>query len=312
MFAKPVAELTDGKFQIQVFAAGEIVPGLQALDALRTARSRCATPCPTTMSARTRPSRSPRVPFGLNARQQNAWLYQGGGNELFNEFYKKYNIYRLAAAATPARRWAAGSARRSRRRRSQGPEDAHRRLRRPGARRSSASCRSRSPAATSIRRWRRARSTPPSGSARTTTRSSASTRSRRTTTTPAGGKAARRCTSSSTSRSGTSCRRATRRDPQRGRTYANTWMQATLRRAQSRRRSSAWSRAARSCGRSRRGPGSLPQGRQRALCRDLGQESPSSRRCIDNMIAFRNDQYLWWQVAEYTYDGFMIRSRPRG
>ena len=32
-FAKAVAEATDNKFQIQVFAAGEIVPGLQALDA---------------------------------------------------------------------------------------------------------------------------------------------------------------------------------------------------------------------------------------------------------------------------------------
>src|SRR3954447_20478994 len=32
--AKQVSQLTDGKFQIQVFAAGEIVPGLQALDAV--------------------------------------------------------------------------------------------------------------------------------------------------------------------------------------------------------------------------------------------------------------------------------------
>ena len=29
------------------------------------------------------------------------------------------------------------------------------------------------------------------------------------------------------------------------------------------------------------------------------------------MVAFRNDEYLWWQVAEYTYDSFMIRSRSR-
>jgi len=29
------------------------------------------------------------------------------------------------------------------------------------------------------------------------------------------------------------------------------------------------------------------------------------------MQAFRNDEYLWWQVAEYTYDTFMIRTRPR-
>jgi TRAP-type mannitol/chloroaromatic compound transport system substrate-binding protein len=55
------------------------------------------------------------VPFGLNARQQNAWLSQGGGNELINEFYKKFNIVHAIPAATPAPRWAAGSARRSRR-----------------------------------------------------------------------------------------------------------------------------------------------------------------------------------------------------
>jgi hypothetical protein len=29
-------------------------------------------------------------------------------------------------------------------------------------------------------------------------------------------------------------------------------------------------------------------------------------------VAFRNDEYLWWQVAEYSYDSFMIRSRTRG
>ena len=35
MFAKRVAEMTDGKFQIRVFAAGEIVPGLQVADAVQ-------------------------------------------------------------------------------------------------------------------------------------------------------------------------------------------------------------------------------------------------------------------------------------
>jgi TRAP-type mannitol/chloroaromatic compound transport system substrate-binding protein len=36
------------------------------------------------------------------------------------------------------------------------------------------------------------------------------------------------------------------------------------------------------------------------------------KKAIESMIAFRNDQYLWWQVAEYTFDSYMIRSRPRG
>jgi TRAP-type mannitol/chloroaromatic compound transport system substrate-binding protein len=39
--------------------------------------------------------------------------------------------------------------------------------------------------------------------------------------------------------------------------------------------------------------------------------NPDFKKVLDSMQAFRNDEYLWWQVAEYTYDSFMIRSRTR-
>jgi TRAP-type mannitol/chloroaromatic compound transport system substrate-binding protein len=39
--------------------------------------------------------------------------------------------------------------------------------------------------------------------------------------------------------------------------------------------------------------------------------NPDFKKVWDSIVAFRNDEYLWWQVAEYTYDTFMIRSRPR-
>ena len=101
--AKQVAELTDNKFQIQVFAAGEIVPGLQALDAVSNNTVEMCHTCSyyyvgkdPTFAIGT------AVPFGLNARQMNAWLFQGGGNELFNEFYKKYNIHAMPAGNTGA------------------------------------------------------------------------------------------------------------------------------------------------------------------------------------------------------------------
>ena len=42
------------------------------------------------------------MPFGLNARQMNAWLYHGGGNDLLNEFYAKHNIYGMPAGNTGA------------------------------------------------------------------------------------------------------------------------------------------------------------------------------------------------------------------
>jgi TRAP-type mannitol/chloroaromatic compound transport system substrate-binding protein len=48
------------------------------------------------------------------------------------------------------------------------------------------------------------------------------------------------------------------------------------------------------------------------LWAEISEKNPEFKKMIDNMTSFRNDQYLWWQVAEYTYDGFMIRSRPRG
>ena len=36
--------------------------------------------------------------------------------------------------------------------------------------------------------------------------------------------------------------------------------------------------------------------------------NPDFKKIYDTMMAFRNEEYLWWQVAEYTYDSFMIRS----
>src|SRR6202453_2678001 len=100
-FSKYVAEMTDNKFQIQVFAAGEIVPGLQALDATSNGTIEMShtvayyyvgkDPTFAIYSA---------VPFRLNARQQNSWWYQGGGMELGNEFFKKYGVIGFACGNT--------------------------------------------------------------------------------------------------------------------------------------------------------------------------------------------------------------------
>ena len=90
-FAKAVSEATDGKFQIQVFAGGEIVPALQALDAVQNGTVEACHTCmyyywgkdPTFAFGTA-------VPFGLNSRQMNAWFYHGGGNQLIDEFLADY------------------------------------------------------------------------------------------------------------------------------------------------------------------------------------------------------------------------------
>jgi TRAP-type mannitol/chloroaromatic compound transport system substrate-binding protein len=99
--AKRIAEITDNKFQIQVFAAGEIVPGLQVLDAVQNGTvemGHTATyyyfgkdPAFTFGTA---------LPFGLNTRQQNAWQFQGGGMELLNDFFKTYNCWGVPTGNT--------------------------------------------------------------------------------------------------------------------------------------------------------------------------------------------------------------------
>src|SRR4026208_1437945 len=96
-------ELTDGKFQLQVFAAGEIVPALQVLDAVsngtvelgHTATYYYIGKDPTW-------ALFCAIPFGLNTRQQNAWFYDGDGMKLMNEFAKKSNVYCLFSRNTGA------------------------------------------------------------------------------------------------------------------------------------------------------------------------------------------------------------------
>src|SRR4051794_10643713 len=89
-FAKQVAELTDNKFQIQVFQAGELVPGLQALDATsKNTVEMCHTVSYYYVGKDPTFAIYASVPFGLNARMQNSWWYQGGGMEIGNEFFKK-------------------------------------------------------------------------------------------------------------------------------------------------------------------------------------------------------------------------------
>ena len=101
VLSKAVSEATDGKFQIQVFAAGEIVPALQAADAVTNGTvEMCHTASYYYVGKDPTFAFGTAVPFGLNARQQNAWFYHGGGMDLLNEFYKKHNIYAVPGGNT--------------------------------------------------------------------------------------------------------------------------------------------------------------------------------------------------------------------
>ena len=102
-FAKRVAAITDNKFQIRVFAAGEIVPGLQVVDAVQNETVECGhTASYYYVGKDPTFAFDTAVPFGLNTRQHNAWVYYGGGLELMREFYKDYNMTSFLMSNTGA------------------------------------------------------------------------------------------------------------------------------------------------------------------------------------------------------------------
>ena len=47
------------------------------------------------------------------------------------------------------------------------------------------------------------------------------------------------------------------------------------------------------------------------LYREISAENPLFKKVWDSTLAFRNDQYLWWQIAEYGYDTYLIRTRAK-
>jgi TRAP-type mannitol/chloroaromatic compound transport system substrate-binding protein len=92
-FCRHVSELTEGAFTIQQFAAGEIVPGLQALDAVQAGTVEAAyTGLLFYVGKDPAFSLTASAPFMMNPRAQNAWYYHGGGLTMTNEFLRKHNV----------------------------------------------------------------------------------------------------------------------------------------------------------------------------------------------------------------------------
>ena len=101
ILSKRVAALTNGKFDIRVFAGGELVPGLQVLDAVQNGTVECGHSASYYYVGKNMAfAFDCAMPFGLTARQQNAWMVAGGGLELMREFFKGYNIVQFPGGNT--------------------------------------------------------------------------------------------------------------------------------------------------------------------------------------------------------------------
>ncbi|TCZ62908.1 TRAP transporter substrate-binding protein [Roseicella aquatilis] len=90
--SRRVAELTDGRFRITPFPAGEIVPALQVLDAVQGGTVECGhTPALFYVGKEPALAFFTCVPFGMNRRQMAAWMRYGDGLALANEMFAAFN-----------------------------------------------------------------------------------------------------------------------------------------------------------------------------------------------------------------------------
>ena len=96
-----VTAMTNGKFTITPYAAGEIAKGFGVLDAVAQGDVECGHSASYYYFDKN-PALAfgTNIPFGLTAEQQNAWLYYGGGQELINRLYADFGIISFAAGNT--------------------------------------------------------------------------------------------------------------------------------------------------------------------------------------------------------------------
>ncbi len=98
-----VGELSSGRFVIEPFAAGELVPGLEVLDAVQNGSVECGhTSSYYYIGKNPSLAFGTSVPFGLTAQQQNAWLYEGGGNDALNRIFADFGVISFPAGNTGA------------------------------------------------------------------------------------------------------------------------------------------------------------------------------------------------------------------
>jgi len=99
--ARRVEKLTAGAFQIRVFPPGEIVPGLQVLDAVEQGTVECGHTAGYYYGGKESAlAIDTCLPFGMGVRQHNAWLYSGGGLELLRSVYQRFGCINFPAGHT--------------------------------------------------------------------------------------------------------------------------------------------------------------------------------------------------------------------
>ena len=89
-FADQVTKCTGGRLTVQLFAAGEIVPAFESIDAVKAGTIEMGHGCPYYWKGKAPAAEFvSNFPFGLTAQEYNAWYHFGGGDKLCDELYSE-------------------------------------------------------------------------------------------------------------------------------------------------------------------------------------------------------------------------------
>lgn len=91
--AKTITEMSGGRIKITVYGGGELVPPLEVFDAVSNGTAQMGHAGSYYWKGKTPEAQFfGAVPFGMNAQEMNAWLYHGGGLDLWTELYEQFNL----------------------------------------------------------------------------------------------------------------------------------------------------------------------------------------------------------------------------
>jgi len=99
--ARLITEMTDGRIQVKVYGAKELVPAFEIFDAVSRGTAEMGHGAAYYWKGKSEAAQFfAAVPFGLTAQEMNAWLYHGGGMELWQEVYAEFGLVPTAAGNT--------------------------------------------------------------------------------------------------------------------------------------------------------------------------------------------------------------------
>ena len=103
VFAQAVKSMSGGKFDVSVHQAGELMPAFNVVDGVQSGAVEMAHTAPYYFFGKNEVfAIGGAIPFGMNSRQLTAWMVDGNGSKLMQEFYAKYNIIPMLGGNTGA------------------------------------------------------------------------------------------------------------------------------------------------------------------------------------------------------------------